>query len=92
MLVLTRKRLETIQIGDDVLVKVIETGRHSVKIGIQAPDHVRVVRSELLPIPGPHYPLAAFLKERRASRAGRPPANASQDEDPLRSTIAGRES
>ena len=90
MLVLTRKRLETIQIGDDVLVKVIETGRHSVKIGIQAPDHVRVVRSELLPIPGPQFPLAAFLKERRANRADRTPANARPGDEPTASTIAGR--
>ena len=47
MLVLTRKRSEKIQIGDDITIKVIRTGRSTVKIGIEAPDHVRVLRSEL---------------------------------------------
>ena len=48
MLVLTRKAAETIQIGDDVVIKVIKTGSGTVKIGIDAPDEVRVIRGELL--------------------------------------------
>lgn len=48
MLVLTRKPAETIKIGDDVVIKVIKTGSGSVKIGIDAPDAVRVIRGELL--------------------------------------------
>ena len=47
MLVLTRKRSQTIRIGEDVVIKVIRTGRNAVKIGIQAPDSVRVLRGEL---------------------------------------------
>lgn len=47
MLILTRKRSETIQIGDNVTIKVIRTGRGSVKLGITAPDDVRVLRGEL---------------------------------------------
>ena len=56
MLVLTRKRSETIQIGEDIFIKVIRTGRTSVKIGIEAPANVRVVRGELL---DGHDPTAA---------------------------------
>ena len=48
MLVLTRKTAEIIRIGDDVVIKVIKTGRGTVKIGIEAPDSVRVIRGELL--------------------------------------------
>lgn len=48
MLVLTRKKSETIQIGDNILVKVIRTGSGSVKIGVEAPEDVRVLRGELL--------------------------------------------
>jgi carbon storage regulator len=48
MLVLTRKAAETIQIGDDIVVKVIKTGSGTVKIGIEAPAHVRVMRGELI--------------------------------------------
>ena len=47
MLVLTRKASETIQIGDDIVIKVIKTGRGSVKLGIEAPANVRVMRGEL---------------------------------------------
>jgi len=48
MLVLTRKQSEMINIGDDIVIKVIRTGHNSVKIGIDAPHDVRVLRSELL--------------------------------------------
>lgn len=53
MLVLSRKRSESIQIGDNVFIKVIKTGADGgpVKIGIDAPDDVRIVRSELLENP-----------------------------------------
>ena len=55
MLVLTRKAAETIRIGDDIVIKVIKTGSGTVKIGIEAPAHVRVMRGELIeekqPIP-----------------------------------------
>ena len=48
MLVLTRKKSEAIRIGNDVFIKVIRTGRSTVKIGIEAPASVRVVRGELI--------------------------------------------
>ena len=47
MLVLTRKQNEEIQIGHDIVIKVISTGRGKVKIGIEAPADVRVLRGEL---------------------------------------------
>ena len=47
MLVLTRKRMEAIRIGQDIVIKVIHTGKGTVKLGIEAPPHVRVLRSEL---------------------------------------------
>jgi carbon storage regulator len=48
MLVLTRKPAETIHIGEGIVIKVIKTGKGTVKIGIEAPAHVRVMRGELL--------------------------------------------
>ena len=47
MLVLTRKKSQLIQIGDNIVIKVIRTGPGSVKLGIDAPSHVRVMRGEL---------------------------------------------
>jgi len=49
MLVLTRKKSEMIQIGSDIIVKVIRTGPTTVKIGIDAPDSVRILRTEIIP-------------------------------------------
>ncbi len=47
MLVLTRKRGETIKIGSNIIIQVIKTSNGSVKIGIDAPPSVRVLRGEL---------------------------------------------
>jgi carbon storage regulator len=47
MLVLTRKQGEVIHVGDGITVKVIKTGKGTVKIGIEAPAHVKVLRGEL---------------------------------------------
>ena len=47
MLILTRKRNDSIRIGDNIVVRVMRTAKGSVKIGIEAPDSVRIVRGEL---------------------------------------------
>lgn len=58
MLVLTRKPAETIHIGEGIVIKVIKTGKGTVKIGIEAPAHVRVMRGELVEeeMPAPAIP------------------------------------
>jgi carbon storage regulator len=48
MLVLTRKPAEIIRIGNDIVIKVIKTGKGTVKIGVDAPANVRVMRGELV--------------------------------------------
>jgi carbon storage regulator len=48
MLVLTRKRSESIQIGDDILVTVLEFRGGTVRLGIAAPKEIPVHRTELL--------------------------------------------
>lgn len=47
MLVLSRKVGETIVIGDNVTVTVLSVKGNRVKLGIEAPRGVRVVRYEL---------------------------------------------
>ena len=47
MLVLTRKLSESIRIGDDIIVKVVELDNHHVKLGIEAPRRVAVNREEI---------------------------------------------
>jgi carbon storage regulator len=47
MLVLTRKQGEQIRIGSDVLITIVRTKGKSVRLGIQAPAHVPVLRGEI---------------------------------------------
>jgi Carbon storage regulator (could also regulate swarming and quorum sensing) len=48
MLVLKRKIGQRIIIGDNIIIQVIDIEGRSVKIGIEAPKNVSVVREELL--------------------------------------------
>ena len=47
MLVLSRKPHERILIGDDIAVTVIRIGPGNVRLGIEAPRDVHIVREEL---------------------------------------------
>ena len=47
MLVIRRHAGESILIGDDIELEVIECGHNRVKLGIRAPRHVPVTRSEM---------------------------------------------
>lgn len=49
MLVLTRKLMERLYIGDDVCITVVRLEGGQVRLGIEAPREVAVVRAELLP-------------------------------------------
>ena len=48
MLVLTRKLGETIRIGDDITITLVDIGKSRVKVGIKAPAGHHILRSELL--------------------------------------------
>ena len=47
MLVLSRQRDETIMIGDDVQITVVDIRGDKVRIGINAPRHIQVHRKEV---------------------------------------------
>lgn len=47
MLVLSRKQNERIRVGDSVVVTVVRVSGDKVRIGIEAPATVRVLRDEL---------------------------------------------
>ena len=47
MLVLTRRPGESIRIGDNVYVTILEVDGSKVRIGIDAPSSVQILRSEL---------------------------------------------
>ena len=48
MLVLTRKTNESILIGDDIEIIIVEASDDKVKIGINAPKSLKIFRKELL--------------------------------------------
>ena len=48
MLVIRRRLGETLIIGEDVEIEILETAGSSVKLGIRAPRNVAVIRKELL--------------------------------------------
>ena len=47
MLVLTRKHQEKIRIGDDIVITVLRTKGKAVRLGIEAPSTIPVIRGEL---------------------------------------------
>lgn len=51
MLILTRKAGSFLRIGANVVIRVIQTGRSNVKLGIDAPTEVKIIRGELEDVP-----------------------------------------
>jgi carbon storage regulator len=47
MLVLSRHRDESIIIGDDIVITIVDIRGDKVRLGIQAPAHVTVHRQEI---------------------------------------------
>lgn len=62
MLVLTRKLGESIRIGDNIVVKIVDLDGRHVKLGIEAPKNVTVNREEIY---------EKIQKENRAASAPR---------------------
>ncbi|PID21912.1 carbon storage regulator [Sporosarcina sp. P3] len=48
MLVLSRKAGDTIKIADNIEVKILEVKGDTVRVGIEAPKSVEIVRGELI--------------------------------------------
>ena len=73
MLVLSRKQKQQIKIGDDVVLTVLQVKGNTVRLGIEAPREVHVVRGELdeLPKPEPAKSRLAISKEQHAAKADR---------------------
>ncbi len=63
MLVLSRQRDETIMIGDDVEITVVDIRGDKVRLGITAPAHISVHRKEVY---------EAIQRENRAARDVKP--------------------
>lgn len=67
MLILQRKKNQSIVIGDDIKITVLDVGSDNVKIAIEAPKSISIARSELLEAADANKEAAAQLP---ASLAG----------------------
>lgn len=54
MLVLSRKTSEQIMIGNDIVITIVDISGKNVRVGIEAPDHIQILRAEL--VDGPNEP------------------------------------
>lgn len=77
MLVLSRKPGEQVVIGNNITIRVVEVIGNRVRIGIEAPDDVRILRGELADwreeaAPKPRGPELEERAPRRTSRIFRP--------------------
>jgi carbon storage regulator len=48
MLVVSRKVGEELKVGEDIIVKVVDIDKNQVKIGIEAPRNISILRMELV--------------------------------------------
>jgi carbon storage regulator len=67
MLILTRKESERIYLGDHIVLTVVRIGADKVRIGVEAPSNVRVLRLELSE-PDFQVPLEGQLDRKRTSQ------------------------
>jgi carbon storage regulator len=63
MLILTRKPGESLYIGDDIKITIVEIKGHQIRIGIEAPKDCRIYREEIY---------LAILEENRSAAACNP--------------------
>lgn len=47
-MILSRKEEESVKIGDDIEIKIVQTAKGYVKIGIDAPKSLLILRKELM--------------------------------------------
>ena len=53
MLVLQRRWREQVKIGNDITISIADISGNTVKLAIDAPSHVRILRGELTPVEEP---------------------------------------
>jgi len=76
MLVLTRKSQDSIRIGGNITVTVLRIKGNTVRIGIEAPESVRIVRGEL-----PDF--NSLVEESQATLSGQQTSGDHAESNPL---------
>lgn len=50
MLVLSRKVSQSVRVGNDVRITIVRIDRNTVRVGIEAPDGMKIYREEIMPV------------------------------------------
>ncbi|MFQ5769470.1 MAG: carbon storage regulator CsrA [bacterium] len=69
MLVLTRKLGETIVIGDNIVIKVVDIHGKQIRLGIEAPTEISIYRGEI------YERILAEAKKEKKSKDQKDPKN-----------------
>ncbi|MCX6811081.1 MAG: carbon storage regulator CsrA [Candidatus Berkelbacteria bacterium] len=72
MLVLSRQRDETVIIGDDIEITIVDIRGEKVRLGIQAPPHIPVHRKEVY----------EAIRREKAGATTPPPTGTSKESKP----------
>ena len=88
MLVLTRKLQEQIIISDNIKVTILQIKGNTVRLGIEAPRNVRVIRSELPPERG-SAPTSSTDTDHRVAHSTATPAPLPRCPAPLAAFLVG---
>ncbi len=87
MLILTRKTGEKIRIGDDIVLSVVEISKGVVKLGIDAPREVAILRQEVFDrvrdenIASAHAGVAGLFKAADIMKSVVPPVKQNDDKE-----------
>ena len=82
MLVLTRRAGESIVIGNDVVVTVLESRGDQVRVGIEAPRNVAVHREEVFRQVERENAAAVASADRASAMLGKRKPNLRREDDP----------
>lgn len=88
MLVLTRKTQERIHIGDNITISILKLKGNTVRIGIEAPRDVRVLRGELPTFDGTFEIEAAETATSQTGSSQTAPAGDESDQSEEEATVS----
>ena len=47
MLILSRRESERVHLGDEIVLTIVRVNGDKVRIGVEAPSHIKILRTEL---------------------------------------------
>ncbi len=67
MLILSRRESERVHLGDDIVLTIVRVNGDKVRIGVEAPPNIKILRTELEVSPKGNEPVAEQQTTRRAA-------------------------